>query len=90
MLFCGDDTSQQSPGMPDLLLHETAVARLRRKLSKQRLTCVPWEETQTQWAARARQVVASVEANYRIDKLCQQFPQRLRTCKGHDSERLGK
>ena len=45
-LFWGDDASQQSPDMPDLLLHETAVAWFRRKLSKQRPTCVPWEETQ--------------------------------------------
>ena len=89
-LFWGDDASQQSPDMPDLLLHETAVAWFRRKLSKQRPTCVPWEETQVQWAARAREVVAFLNENYRVDKLCQQFPQRLRACKEHDGERLRK
>ena len=87
-LFWGDDASQQSPDMPDLLLHETAVAWFRRKLSKERPTCVPWEETRVQWTARARQVVAFLNENYRVDRLCQQFPQRLRACKDHDGECL--
>ena len=76
--------------MPDLLLHETAVAWFRRKLSKELPVCVPWEETQAQWAARARQVVAFLNKNYRVDKLCQQFPQRLEACRNSDGERLRK
>ena len=68
-LFWGDDASQQSPDMPDLLLHETAVAWFRRKLSKQRPTCVPWEETQVQWAARARRAAGgSRRAGRRADR----------------------
>ena len=89
-LFWGDDASQQSPDMPDLLLHETAVAWFRKKLSKQRPACVPWEETQAQWTARARHVVAFLNENHRADRLCQQFPQRLRACKDSDGERLRK
>ena len=89
-LFGGDDASQQSPDMPDLLLHETAVAWFRRKLSKELPVCVPWEETQAQWAARARQVVAFLNKNCRADKLCQQFPQRLEACRNRGGERLRK
>ena len=89
-LFWGDDASQQSPDMPDLLLHETAVAWFRRKLSKQRPVCAPWEETQAQWTARARQVVAFINDSYRVDRLCKQFPGRFRACKDSDGERLGK
>ena len=89
-LFGGDDASQQSPDMPDLLLHETAVAWFRRKLSKQRPVCVPWEETVAQWTARARHVVAFVNDNYRVDRLCQQLPTRLRACRDSDGERLRK
>ena len=89
-LFWGDDASQQSPDMPDLLLHETAVSRFRRKLSKQRPVCPPWEETQAQWMVRARQVVAFVNENYRADRLCQQFLRRLRACQKTEGERLRK
>ena len=89
-LFGGDDASQQSPDMPDLLLHETAVAWFRRKLSKQRPVCPPWEVTQAQWAVRARQVVAFANENYRADWLCQQFPRRLRACQEKEGERLRK
>ena len=89
-LFWGDDASQQSPDMPDLLLHETAVAWFRRKLSKQRPVCAPWEETVAQWTTRARQVVTLLNDNYRVDRLCQQFPQRLRACKDSEGERLRK
>ena len=89
-LFWGEDASQQSPDMPDLLLHETAVAWFRRKLAKERPSCVPWEETQALWTTRARRVVAFLNENYRVDRLCQQFPQRLRACKGGDGERLRK
>ena len=89
-LYWGNDASQQSPDMPDLLLHETAVAWFRRKLSKQRPVCVPWEETVAQWTARARRVVAFLNDNYRVDRLCQQFPTRLRACRDSDGERLRK
>ena len=35
-VFWGDDASQQSPDMGDLLLHETAVAWLRKKMRKEK------------------------------------------------------
>ena len=89
-LFWGDDASQQSPDMPDLLLHETAVAWFRRKLSKQRPVCSPWEETQAQWTVRAQQVVALVNENYKVARLCSQLPRRLRACTDTDGERLRK
>ena len=89
-LLWGDDASQQSPDMPDLLLHETSVAWFRKKMRKQRPVCTPWEETQAQWIARARLVVAHVNANHRVDRLCQQFPQRLQACKDSAGERLRK
>ena len=89
-LFWGDDAGQLSPDMPDLLLHETAVAWFRKKLSKQRPVCVPWEETQAQWTASSRHVVAFLNENHRVDRLCQQFLQRLRARKDSDGERLRK
>ena len=89
-LFWGDDATQQSPDMPDLLLHETAVAWFRKRMVKQPPVCVPWEETRVQWAARARQAVAFVNGNYRVARLCQQFPQRLRACRDSEGERLRK
>ena len=89
-LFWGDDTTQQSPDMPDLLLHETAVAWFRKSMTQQPPACVPWEETPAQWTTRARQAVTFMNENYRVDRLCQQFPQRLRACRDSDGERLRK
>ena len=89
-LFWGEDATQQSPDMPDLLLHETAVAWFRKKMAQQPPACLPWEETQAQWTARARKAVSFLNSNYRVDRLCQQFPQRLRACKDTDGERLRK
>ena len=63
-----------------------AVARFRMKLSKELSVCVPWEETNAQWTARARQVVAFLNKNYHVDRLCQQFPQRLEACRNSEGE----
>ena len=48
------------------------------------------DETVAQWTARARRVVAFLNDNYRVDRLCQQFPTRLRACRDSDGERLRK
>ena len=89
-LFWGEDATQQSPDMPDLLLHETAVAWFRKRMTQTPPACLPWEETQAEWTARARKAVSFLNSNYRADRLCQQFPQRLRACKDTDGERLRK
>ena len=50
--FWGLDATPQSLDMPDLLLHETAVALLRAKLKKAQPAALPWKETTEQWTER--------------------------------------
>ena len=51
-LYWGDDASQQSPDMGDLLLHETAVAWFRQRMMKERPAVLPWLETQVVGSAQ--------------------------------------
>ena len=78
-LFWGPDAKQQSPEMPDLLLHETAVSWVRNKLRRAKPETMPWKETPAQWSRRMMAAVG--EANLGdVDGLCKQFPERLEEC----------
>ena len=48
--FWGPDASMQSPDMPDLLLHETAVVIFRKRMRVEKPCVVPWKETEAQLA----------------------------------------
>ena len=63
--------------MPDVLLHETAVAMFRNRLRRERPVVLPWQETQDQWAARAELVATWLNAQCNLDSLCRKFPSRL-------------
>ena len=76
-LYWGADASLQAPDMPDVLLHETAVAMFRNRLRRERPAALPWEETQEQWACRAEKVVKWLNGNCNLDSLCRKFPTRL-------------
>ena len=88
--FWGNDASQQSPDMGDMLLHETAVAWLRQGLKSEKPRVVPWEETQLQWGQRASQVVRRINANFDVKGLCSEFPRRLSAAETGNGERLRK
>ena len=89
-VFWGSDAWQQSPDMPDLLLHETAVAWFRRCMKLEWPVCAPWEETLPQWSQRARRVVEHINTNFDVEGLCSEFPQRLADVLDGDGERLRK
>ena len=73
-LFWRPDASKQSPDMPDLLLHETAVAQFRQRIRKEKPIVRPWLETSQQWTDRARKVVQWMNDNYDLEGLCKDFP----------------
>ena len=78
-LFWGPDAKQQSPEMPDLLSHETAVSWVRNALRRIKPETMPWKESPAQWSRRMMQAVG--EANLGdVDGLCRQFPERLEEC----------
>ena len=86
----GEDATRQSPDMPDLLLHETAVSWFRKGMKKERPEVLPWLETQTQWTKRARKVVAHINNTHDVAGLCREFPQRLQSVVDGEGERLRK
>ena len=87
-LYWGGDASIQAPDMPDVLLHETAVAMFRNRLRRERPLGLPWEETQEQWAARAEVVVSWLNAQCNLDSLCRKFPLRLQQLIDRAGDRL--
>ena len=51
---------------------------------------LPWQETQEQWAKRARRVVTYINQEYDVAGLCREFPQRLQDTADSGGERLCK
>ena len=86
----GDDASQQSPDLGDVVLHETAVAWIRARLRKEKPVGVPWEESQQQWSQRVRRVVKRINETYDVNGLCSEFPERLEKVVAGEGERLRK
>ena len=89
-LYWGNNAEEQAPDMGDLLLHETVVAWFRAKMRRTKPQVLPWEETRTQWAARAVRCARAINAEYNVAGLCAEFPDRLQACMDHGGERLAK
>ena len=88
--FWGPDASMQSPDIPDLLLHETAVARFRKQMRTEKPRVVPWAETEAQWTSRAARAVAGMNATCNLKALCRGFPERLADVQRAEGDRLRK
>ena len=73
--FMGDDAAQQPGSLQEMMLHETAVAWIRRGLTWT-LPAKPWEETAEEFSARFRQVVQKINEEYDTDGLCRGLPAR--------------
>ena len=76
--------------MGDLLLHETAVAWLRKGMAKEKPDVPPWEETQQQWTLRIRRVVQKINDDFNVRGLCREFRARLEETAATEGERLRK
>ena len=85
--FMGDDAKKQPGQLSDLLLHETAVAWLRYKL-KLSTPERPWKETREQYKVRIQEACRQVNAEYNVQGLCRQFPERLEKLKEKEGDRL--
>ncbi len=86
-LFWGPDAKQQSPEMPDLLLHETAVSWIRSALWRSKPEVVPWMETPEQWSRRMMKAVDAASQKD-VEGLCRSFPDRVGECILADGARL--
>ena len=74
--FQGSCAAQQPGKLSDLLLHETAAAWIRLKLSRT-LPARPWEESPKQLITRLKRVAARINQEYNVDGLCKDLPKRV-------------
>ena len=74
--FMRDDAAVQPGKLSDLMLHETAVAWIRR-MERQTLPKRPWEESAESFATRLKRIVAKVNAKHDLDGLCRSLPARV-------------
>ena len=71
------------------MLHETAIAWLRKRLSLS-MPEKPWLETREDLGARLKEQTAIINDNYDVDSLCREFPDRLKQLRDNDGDRLKK
>ena len=74
--FMGTDASEQPGALAQVLLHETAVAWTRHQLSLTKPR-VAWKETREEFASRLREVCRVMNAKYKVEGLCREFPMRI-------------
>ena len=87
--FMGGNAALQPGSLQEMMLHETAVAWIRRGLTWS-LPPKPWEETIEAFGARLREVVQKVNTEYNVQGLCKQLPQRVQDLHDAEGGRLGK
>ena len=85
----GDDAQVQSGDSQEVMLHETAVAWLRRRLALT-LPAKPWLETREEFGSRLKQCAQHVNDTYDVESLCRDFPQRIDELIEREGNRLRK
>ena len=87
--FMGEDASAQPGMLQEMMLHETAVAWIRKGLT-QTLPMRAWEETVDDYASRLKEVVRRVNTHYDVDGLCRALPARIQLLVDAQGGKLGK
>ena len=85
--FMGNTAAMQPGSLQDVLLHETAVSWLRKRL--QRSTpkkC--WEESREAYGQRLKRCCDEVNKECDVEGLCRGFPNRLRSLVDTEGDRL--
>lgn len=85
----GDDAQVQSGDSQEVMLHETAVAWLRRRLALT-LPAKPWLETREEFGSRLKQRTQHVNDKYDVQSFCRDFPQRIEELIEREGNRLRK
>ena len=84
-----DDASEQPGALQELMLHETAVAWIRYKLTMT-VPARPWLETPEEYRSRLKGVVAEGNHAYNVDNLCRDLPTRVEQLRLAEGGRLPK
>ncbi len=74
--FMKDNCGLQPGQIGDTLLHETAVAWIRRRERKS-VPVRAWEESREGLSKRLKQLVSEFNATYDVESLCRKLPKRL-------------
>ena len=72
----GDDASIQPGRLQEMMLHETAVSWMRRRLAST-LPAKPWEETRQEYASRLKACCDEINRDLDVEALCRAFPRRI-------------
>ena len=75
--------------LQEMMLHETAVAWIRRGLTWS-LPRKPWEETVEEYGSRLKEVVRMVNENYDVEDLCRALPSRVQKLVESKGDKLNK
>ena len=73
----GKDASKQPGHMQELMLHETAVAWMRKRL----VETTPkkcWTESREEYTARLKRCAEFINNNYDVEGLCKGLPKRIK------------
>ena len=87
--FMKEDASVQPGKLSDLLLHETAVAWVR-KWEGQTLPKHPWKESTESFASRLKEIVAKINKKHNVEGLCMGLPKRVTALHSKQGKKLRK
>ncbi len=87
--FLGDSAARQPGFLADVLLHETAVAWVRKLLAAS-TPYPPWQETREAYGERLREVARRVNEQYKVAGLCRELASRLQEVVDKEGDRLRK
>ena len=71
------------------MLHETAVAWIKRREAKAR-SPTPWTETEEEFGTRLRGIVQDINNKCNVDGLCRALPRRVEKIIAAEGDRIGK
>ena len=74
--YMSDNCGLQPGKLGDVLLHETAVAWIRRR-ERMTVPACAWEETREAFGTRIKSIVCDFNAKYDVESLCREFPDRM-------------
>lgn len=87
--FFSVDASPQPGQLQEVMLHETAVAWMRNRLSKT-LPRAPWDETVEAYRTRLKTCAAYCNDHYDVDGLSRALPKRVQMLSDRKGDRLPK
>ena len=89
-LYSGDEFADQPSDLADILLHETAAATFRKRLTATPPVVKPWLESHKQFKKRVAGVVAEANRKMKLQRLCCEYPARIDLLIQKNGDRLRK